>query len=257
MSRVLEGAASLVVGGGSGIGRAVVDGYVADGGVVTVLERSAERAEQLVDESGGAVGIVVGDATDPGAVARAVGAAAARTGRLDNLTTCAGVHDGRARLNELSADELVVAFDEIYRANVLTTLLPIRLAAPHLAAASGSVVVTLSESAFYPRGGGSLYASSKWALRGVVQHLAVELGPRVRVNGVAPGGTKQTHLAGLNSLGQVLEDDAERAERIRQGTILGVAARPADHVGAYVYLASPRLSAVVTGAVINSDGGYR
>jgi 2,3-dihydroxy-2,3-dihydrophenylpropionate dehydrogenase len=146
----------------------------------------------------------------------------------------------------------------MWRGNVLSVLLVVNRAYPSLRAANGSVTMTLSASAFYPEGGGVLYGSSKWALRGVVAHLAKDLGPEVRVNGVAPGGTASTTLRGLASLGQrhtAAGQAAGRSERIRAGNALGVVPEPADHAGAYVYLADPRAARVVTGMVINTDGG--
>ncbi|MEV6903308.1 SDR family NAD(P)-dependent oxidoreductase [Amycolatopsis sp. NPDC051372] len=103
--------------------------------------------------------------------------------------------------------------------------------------ARGSVTLTLSKSAFHPVGGGVLYGSSKWALRGVVQHLSVDLAPAVRVNGVAPGGTSGTRFSGLTALGgaeSTVERRAGRSERIAAGTLLKTTAAPEDHAGAFV-----------------------
>ncbi|MEV8607286.1 SDR family oxidoreductase [Amycolatopsis sp. NPDC051373] len=129
---------------------------------------------------------------------------------------------------------------------------------PALRDARGSVTLTLSKSAFHPVGGGVLYGSSKWALRGVVQHLSVDLAPAVRVNGVAPGGTSGTRFSGLTALGgaeSTVERRAGRSERIAAGTLLKTTAAPEDHAGAFVYLADPVAARVVTGVVINTDGG--
>jgi NAD(P)-dependent dehydrogenase (short-subunit alcohol dehydrogenase family) len=258
MTGWLEGVSALVTGGGSGIGRAVVDGYVAEGARVTVLDRSAELCEELREQHGDAVAVLCGDATDATVVDRAVRLAIEHAGRLDHLTTCVGLFDFYAPLTGIDVARLPDAFDEIYRVNVYSALLAVQRAQPALAASRGSVTLTLSSSAFYPDGGGVLYGSSKWALRGMVAHLARELAPDIRVNGVAPGGTVGTKLAGLRSLDQRLTADqvAGRDERIKAGTLLGVAPRPSDHVGAYVYLASPTRARTVTGAVINTDGGH-
>ena len=124
-------------------------------------------------------------------------------------------------------------------------------------AEGASVTLTLSESAFHPVGGGVLYGSSKWALRGVVAHLSRDLAPRVRVNGVAPGGTSGTRFSAPAMLGQTLSADQVpgRDDRIKAGNALGVVPSPADHAGAYVYLADPAAARVVTGVVLNTDGG--
>ena len=65
----------------------------------------------------------------------------------------------------------------------------------------GSMIFTLSNSAFYAGGGGILYVTSKHALVGMIRQLAFELAPQIRVNGVAPGATStpMKSLEGLNS----------------------------------------------------------
>jgi NAD(P)-dependent dehydrogenase (short-subunit alcohol dehydrogenase family) len=252
----LAGLSVLVTGGGSGIGRGVVDAYVAAGARVAVLERSADNAAKLTAEHGESVTVVVGDATDDAAVTEAVAAAGERAG-LDHLTCCVGVFDYYASVRELTASKLMAAADEVWRANVLSTLLAVNIAYPELRRRGGSVTLTLSESAFHPVGGGVLYGSSKWALRGVVAHLSRDLAPEVRVNAVAPGGTSGTRFGGLGSLQQRQTADAVvgRDERIRADNVLGVVPTPADHAPAYVYLADPAQARVVTGVVVNTDGG--
>lgn len=258
MSRRLDGQRILLTGGGSGIGRAVAMAYLAEGAAVTVLERSPDHARELAEVGGPDVDVLVGDATDPAQLAEAVERASG-DGRLDNLTSCVGVFDYYASLRALSAAELVSAADEIHRVNVRSTLSAIHAALPALQRARGSVTLTLSESAFHPVGGGALYGSSKWALRGVVSHLAADLAPEVRVNAVAPGGTTGTRFGGLSTLGQTQTADRVegRDERIAAGTLLGVTPRPEDHTGAYVYLADRVAARIVTAVVISTDGGRR
>ncbi|WNM35727.1 SDR family NAD(P)-dependent oxidoreductase [Streptomyces sp. Li-HN-5-11] len=257
MSGRLAGATMLVTGGGSGIGRAVVHAYLSEGAEVTVLERSPDHAAALCSETDGAVEAVVGDATDPSTVQHAVTVARRGGDGLDHLTCCVGVFDYCTSLKDLKAGDLLAAGEEIWRANVLSTLLAINLAYPALRAAHGSATLTLSGSAFYPEGGGVLYGSSKWALRGAVAHLAKDLAPEVRVNAVAPGGTGGTRLGGLRALAQAQTADRVpgRDERIQAGTALRITPQPRDHASAYVYLADPAGARVITGAIINSDGG--
>jgi 2,3-dihydroxy-2,3-dihydrophenylpropionate dehydrogenase len=254
----LQGERILLTGGGSGIGRAVALAYLEQGATVTVLERSADNAKALEAEAGPGLQVLVGDAADPEVLASAVADAEDRDG-LDNLTCCVGVFDYYASLGALTPAELESAADEVWRTNVLSTLLAVQAAASSLRRARGSVTLTLSESAFNPVGGGVLYGSSKWALRGVVSHLSSDLAPEVRVNGVAPGGTTGTRFGGLRSLAQ--EETADRVEgrdeRIAAGTLLAVTPRPEDHAGAYVYLADRLRARVTTGVVINTDGGRR
>lgn len=257
MIKGLSGASMLVCGGGSGIGRGVVDAYVAEGARITVVERSEEAAARVRREHGSAVRLVVGDATDAATLDEAINTAMNAFGGLDNLTCCVGVFDFYASMRDMSASELTDAAEESWRTNVLSALLAVNLAYPQLRQRSGSITLTLSESAFHPVGGGVLYGSAKWALRGLVSHLARDLAPEVRVNGVAPGGTTGTKFGGLRTLKQTQTAGTVdgRDARIRAGNLLSVLPTPSDHAHAYVYLADTCKSRVLTGAVINTDGG--
>lgn len=259
MTGRLSTVAAVVTGGGSGIGRAVVEAYLSEGAAVTVVERSAEQAERLLREHPAGLDVLVGDATDAGLLAEAVARAEQADLPAAQLTCCVGVHDGFASVRDLSAEALSVAAQDIWVTNVLSVLLAVNTSHAWLAARSGSVTVTVSESAFHPTGGGVLYGSSKWALRGVVAHLSADLAPAVRVNGVSPGGTTGTRFAGTPTLGRpVPADEREgRDELIAEGNVLGVVPTPADHAGAYLYLADPVAARVVTGVVLKTDGGRR
>jgi NAD(P)-dependent dehydrogenase (short-subunit alcohol dehydrogenase family) len=255
----LAGQSILVVGGGSGIGRAAVVAMHDEGAVITVLERSPEHAGALTDEQGAErLTVLLGDGTDPSQLKNAVTVARRAGGRLDHLTCCVGVFDHYADLLELDPAELTAAAEEIWRVNVLGTLHAVRAAVTELRSSRGSVTLTLSESAFHPVGGGVLYGTSKWALRGAVQHLSARLAPAVRVNAVAPGGTSGTRFAGLRSLGTAqltVADRVDRDGRIAAGTLLRTTPSPESHAGAYVFLADRAASGVITGQVLNTDGG--
>lgn len=255
----LDGKVALLVGGGSGIGRAVVDAYLEAGAQVVVLELDHDKCAELAElaELGDDVVAVQGDATSPDDNARAVAAARTRFGGLDVLATFVGVFDFYTPLLDLDDTELEPAFDEIFHTNVLGTLVSVRAAAPALRDRSGAVVLTLSTSSFYPGRGGPLYVATKFALRGLVTALAHELAPDVRVNGVAPGGTLATQLRGLRALGTAersLGDTPGRAEELAARVPLGAALDGRDHAGAYVFLASAAARGT-TGEIVRSDGG--
>ncbi|HVC66105.1 MAG TPA: SDR family NAD(P)-dependent oxidoreductase [Acidimicrobiales bacterium] len=258
MSRcLLDGSVAAVVGGATGIGRGVVDRFVEEGARVAVLDLDTSPLDDLASDRPAAVITVTGDASEPSATAALVDATVGAFGAIDTLVCCAGRFDFHAPIESLAPTELSAAFDEIFAVNVKSMVLAVRAAAGELRRQHGSVILTLSSSAFHPEGAGVLYGASKWAGRGLVAHLARELAPDVRVNGVAPGGTVRTSLSGLASLGEVrtVEDVPGRTQRLAAGNLLGQAAAPNDQAGPFVFLASPALSPFVNGAVVNSDGG--
>jgi NAD(P)-dependent dehydrogenase (short-subunit alcohol dehydrogenase family) len=252
----LDGKAALLVGGGSGIGRAALEAFLSEGARVGVLEIDSTKCEQL-SQLGPGVLPIQGDATSSADNERAVRETQEAFGALDTLVSFVGVFDYYTRLDAIPDERFDAAFDELFAANVKSCLLSTRAALEPLTAAGGSIVFTVSTSGFYPGRGGVLYVASKFAVRGIVVELAHELAPRVRVNGVAPGGTLGTELRGAVSLGlgeRRLDDDPHREERLRERTPLDVALQPHDHAGAYVFLASDRARGI-TGMIVNSDGG--
>lgn len=249
----LDGKRALVVGAGSGIGRAVLDAFIAEGAQVSALELDAAKCDRLPDD----VPFTQGDATDLAIAEAAVTATRDAYGGLDILVNCVGIFDFYRGLDALDPATMNDAFDETFRVNVLSQLTTVKAALPELREAQGSVVLTVSTSGFYPGRGGILYVASKFAVRGCVVSLAHELAPDVRVNGVAPGGTLGTELSGPASLGlndQHLGDTPNRAEDLKSRTPLHVALTGADHAGSYVFLASERARGI-TGTIVHSDGG--
>jgi NAD(P)-dependent dehydrogenase (short-subunit alcohol dehydrogenase family) len=256
MSDWLTGRRALVVGAGSGIGRAVVDAFRSEGAQVAVLERDEAKCAKLSAEIPG-LPVVVGDATTRQANEQAVATAVEAFGGLDILVNCVGVFDFYRGVGELDGDEIDDAFDEIFRVNVKSHLHSVKAALPALRESRGTVILTESTSAYYPGRGGVLYVSTKFAVRGLVTALAHELAPGVRVNGVAPGGTLNTDLRGLSSLGldqRRLNDAPGREAELAARVPLEVALSGEDHAWSYVFLASER-SRGITGGVVHPDGG--
>ena len=257
MSGWLDGRRALVVGAGSGIGRAVVDAFRAEGARAAVLERDADKCKALAGDLPD-VPVTVGDATTRAANEKAVAAAVAAFGGIDVLVSCVGIFDYYRSIEDLDADLLDTAFDEMFHPNVKSLLHSVKAALPELKSSGrGSIVLTESTSAYYAGRGGVLYLASKFAVRGLVTALAHDLAPEIRVNGVAPGGTLGTDLRGLPSLGlaeRSLGATPDRAAEMAARVPLQVALSGEDHAWSYVFLASDR-AAGITGTTVHPDGG--
>ncbi len=146
----LEGKVALLVGAGSGIGRAVLEAFLAEGARVAVLEVDPEKCARL-QEYGDRVVAVAGDATVLEDNRRAVQEAVRAFGGLDVLVNFVGVFDFYTRLEEIPEDRLEEAVAEVFRTNVLTHLLSVKAALPELRRRPGSsVILTVSTSGFYP-----------------------------------------------------------------------------------------------------------
>jgi NAD(P)-dependent dehydrogenase (short-subunit alcohol dehydrogenase family) len=253
----LDGKVALVTGGGSGIGRAVVARFVEEGARVGVLERVATRVEGLRKDFGSAAVAVRGDVTRLEDNKRAVEETVNTFGQLDIFVGNAGIFDGFLALADFAEDKLGEAFDELFAVNVKGYVMGAKAALSELQKTEGCMVFTASVAGLNSGGGGALYTASKHAVVGLIRQLAVELGPRIRVNGVAPGGTR-TDLRGLAALGQ--EERSHFAgpgweERLRTGNPLQIALQPDDLAGAYVFLASKMNAKGITGVIMTVDAG--
>lgn len=258
MTGWLAGKRALVVGAGSGIGRAVLDAFRTEGAKVAVLERDQGKCAALRGRCPD-VPVIEGDAISREANEQAVAVAVQTFGGLDTLVNCVGIFDFYRGILDVDAADLPAAFDEIFATNVLSHLQSVKAAVPALQAGTGaSIVLAESASSFYPGRGGVLYVASKFAVRGLISTLAHELAPHIRVNGVAPGGTLNTDLRGPASLrldDVRLDDTPGRAGDLAARTPLNVALSGADHAWSFVFLASDR-SRGITGETVHPDGGF-
>ncbi|WP_430333692.1 3-(cis-5,6-dihydroxycyclohexa-1,3-dien-1-yl)propanoate dehydrogenase [Rhodococcus sp. ACT016] len=263
MTGWLEGNVALITGGGSGLGRAVAERFLDEGASVVVADRDPAKLTELVEAAGDRadrVHTVEADVRSTADQHRAVSEAVSRFGKLDTLVPNAGIWDYQRSITRLDGESLSAAFDELFAINVKGYLLAVEAAWRELVKTRGSVVMTLSNSAFYPNGGGPLYTASKHACRGLVLELAYELAPKVRVNGVAAGGMR-TDLRGPESMGladRSIEASFARSTATGDNPLLPLhdaSVDPADFTAPYVLLASSANSSNITGAIIPVDGG--
>jgi NAD(P)-dependent dehydrogenase (short-subunit alcohol dehydrogenase family) len=253
----LDDQVALVTGGASGIGRGIVARFLEEGARVGVLERVADRVQQLRVDFGRAVCAVQGDVTSLADNHRAVADTVQTFGHLDIFVGNAGVFDRFVRFDELPEDKLSAAFDEQFGVNIKGCLFGAKAALPALIKTEGCMVFTASVAGFNSGGGGVLYTASKHAVVGMIRQLAAELAPTVRVNGVAPGGVR-TDLRGLVALDQGEQShfaDPGMEERMRTSNPLQHALQPSDLASAYLLLASRANARGMTGQIITVDAG--
>ncbi|MCK9986173.1 MAG: hypothetical protein AzoDbin1_02645 [Azoarcus sp.] len=246
----------LITGGASGLGRALVERFVAEGAKVALLDRSEKGVQELVSRHPGQVAGVFGDARSLADNQAAAQRCVEAFGKIDTLISNVGIWDYNTPLVDIPDGKIDQSFDEIFHINVKSGLLAVKACLPHLVASRGAVIFTISNAGFYPNGGGPLYTASKHALVGIVKELAFELAPFVRVNGVAPGGMA-TDLRGPQSLGMgdTSISSVPLGELLQSVLPIGRMPEVVEYTGAYVFFASRNDAAPATGAVLNYDGG--
>lgn len=240
----------LITGASRGIGAAVAAAFAQCGAAVAIHYGSSKAAaDALVGrlQSDGATAVALGaDLAQPLAGRTLVERAAAGFGGLDILVTNAGSPLRRIAYDRISDRE----YRTIMQINLHAVSDAIRAAIPLLREAGGGAIVNTTSVAARSGGGGGVaaYAAAKAGVEALSRSLAKELAPvGIRVNCVAPGYIETDIHAGFSS-------DDDRAKYVA-ATPLGRGGQPDECVGAYLYLATERLSSFVTGQTLAVNGG--
>jgi 3-oxoacyl-[acyl-carrier protein] reductase len=181
----LDGRRLLVTGASSGIGLGVAEALLDQGARVAMQYKSQRAAAEALCARfpGRAVAVQAELGSEAGCV-RCVADTVAAFGGLDGLVHSAGIWNDGA-IGSISAATL----EEIFRVNCFSAFYLTRQAVAHLGkgAGRGSLVFIGSTAGQRGEAGHGHYAATKGALQSLAMSLAVELGPRTRVNMVSPG----------------------------------------------------------------------
>ena len=235
----------LVTGAARRVGAEIARTLHAAGASVMLHYRaSADEARRLAAQMNAlrpeSAACAQADLADVDAAAALVAATVECFGRLDAL-----VNNASSFFATPVGEITPAAWDDLIGSNLKGPLFLSQAAAPHLAANGGAIVNITDIHAERPLKGYPLYSAAKAGLLGLTRALAIELGPRVRVNAVAPGAI-------------AWPDDgpdfpaAERAAIVAH-TLLGRTGEPADIARTVKFLVFD--APYVTGQVINVDGG--
>jgi len=246
----IKGKVALVTGGSTGIGAAVAREFGRLGAKVGVhFNSSRDAAEQVAADiraAGGEAFTVKADGLDTAQMRAAVEATVERFGRIDVLVNNAGALVRRVPV-ETTDDAF---FDEVMHLNGRSAWMATAAAVPHMRKqGGGNVIFVTSVAARHGGGPGAvLYAASKGFVSTATKGLAKELAKdNIRVNAVAPG-VITTPFHEKFSTPQQLEGFKATIPMGRLGS--------ADEcVGAFLFLASDRLSGYVTGQILEVNGG--
>jgi pteridine reductase len=239
----LAGKSALITGGARRVGAAIARRLHAAGAAVLIHYRDSEAdATSLVAELNAAraksAAKVKAELLAPIAPRALVGAALECFGRLDLL-----VNNASSFFPVALGDIEPSHWEELIGSNLRAPLFICQQAAPELRKTSGAIVNIVDIHADRPLKGYPVYSIAKAGLAALTRSLAVELGPAVRVNAVAPGAIAWPED------GQF--DPAER-ERIVATTPLARMGSPGDIAQAVHFLAC---ASYVTGEIIAVDGG--
>ena len=245
----LDGKVALVVGGGSGMGRAGAAAMAAEGASVVVSDIALDRAEAVATSIGGSAVAMHIDVTSPELVQGVVADTVERFGRLDVLYHCAAdvhfVNTQDRRLTELE-DDVWARMIDIHLTGTFHVLK--HAGRQMVKQRSGSIIVSSTVDALVGCAGLDSYTAAKGGVTALVRSFAAGVGrDGVRVNAIAPSFVSTEPQ-------RVWLDDETALATIQSLHILPVPT-PEQIAPFVVYLASDE-SAAVTGAVFPIDAGY-
>ena len=251
-----EGKRVVITGGASGIGRATVEAFVAEGAQVMMGDINAGQGREMAGDPAfdNRLAFQHTDVREAHHIRNLMEAAATHFGGIDILFNNAGAGGSRARIDEIEPED----WDHTQALLLRSVALGIRYAAPHMKIAGGGAIVNTASITSHSAGYGPIaYSVAKAGVRHLSQIAAAELAQfKIRVNSISPGFVLTDIFA--NSFA----DDPATARAI-DATIRTVApaaqpvqraGQPADIAEAVLYLSSDA-AGFVTGTDLLVDGG--
>ena len=214
-----EGRTVLVTGGGTGIGRAIAEAFIANGANVAISGRRREKLDEVLTGHPADRTLAVGaDVADDASAAAMVRAVVDRFGSLDVVVNNAAAYTNGA------FDELALEDWQAIRATNIDGFVHVaRHALPELERSGGNLVVVGSVSGLRGDWSQAAYNATKAAIMNFVQSLALDYGPRgVRLNAVAPALT-------ITDLTRAVEEDDRGSGRGDQQDCSGPARAARRH----------------------------
>lgn len=241
----LGGRIAVVIGAGSGIGRAVAKGLAANGAIVVCADLRQDAAQQAASEIGDTVKAHGVDIADTVSVAKFFRDVVAEHNHVDVVVTTPGINVRKAITAYEDAD-----FDRVVELNLKGTFRVLREAGRIMSEAGrGSIIAFSSIRSQVVEPGQGVYAATKAGIVQMVRALAAELGPKgVRVNAIAPGVVETPLTSPIKARREWYEAYAAKNVFNRWASV-------DEMVGPVVFLASDA-SSYITASVLLVDGGW-
>ncbi len=251
-----EGCGVLVTGGALGIGKGIVEAFVAAGAAVSVADLNANACEALVtsiEAAGGVVTATIGDVSNAADAERMVAESVDKLGRLDVLVNNAGIQPTDAYFTVEDTPEEV--WDRIVGVNLKGVFLMSKYAIPHIRRSGGGVIVNMaSVQGLQSMPKVPSYAASKGGILSLTRNMALDYAHEgIRVNAICPGTIDSDMVrTAARAEGGDIEANLRRYGAFHPIRRLG---RPHDIAEAVLFLASSR-AGFITGENLNVDGGF-
>jgi NAD(P)-dependent dehydrogenase (short-subunit alcohol dehydrogenase family) len=252
----LAGKIAIVTGGASGLGRGMVERFVAEGARVVIADVEPGKGEELAAALGPDAFFQRTDVSHPEQVQALVAAAVDKFGGLDVMVNNAGIS---SKMHRRFFDDDLADFHRVMAVNVLGVMAGTREAGRHMAERGGGSIINVTSIGGIQAGAGVMtYRASKAAVIQFTKCAAIEFAHyEIRVNAIAPGNipTPIVSKSAVNmDAEQLVQFEAKIRQTMREDRPLKREGTPDDVAEAALYFATDR-SRYVTGTVLPVDGG--
>jgi|SRR5688572_11748660 len=236
---------AIVTGGGSGIGLAIAEKFIANGIHTVIAGRDTDKLEKAKAQLGELCYPMTCDVSDLASIPAFVEKVFTQFGQIDILVNNAGINM-KKEFTEVTDED----FNRVITTNLSSVFAMSReVVKKMLLNGSGSIIHISSMAAQYGLPKVIAYSASKTAIDGMTRAMAVELSPKgIRVNAIAPGFIETAMTA------KALNSDPERKQKVFNRTPMGFMGKPADIGDAAAFLVSDAAK-YITGVVLPVDGG--
>jgi NAD(P)-dependent dehydrogenase (short-subunit alcohol dehydrogenase family) len=255
----LAGAAAIVTGGASNIGRAIVHALAEEGAQIAILDRDRPRSDATAEEAkargAASARVFEVDLLDRDATRAAILAASDALGGVDVLVANVG-----ANRPAFFLDTPQDSWTRLIELNLISCMTCTHAVLPGMTARGRGAIVAIASTAAFGEPRQSVYAAAKAGVVGFIRTIALEYGRYgVRANLVAPGLViPDPEAIGAGSLWQDRDEimSAEQIDYVRRGTPLRRLSSAEDIARSVAFLASERAARQLTGQLITVAGGF-
>lgn len=236
---------AIITGGGSGIGLAIAEKFVAAGIHTVIAGRDEQKLSDAKVHLGELCYPMACDVSNLASIPAFVEKVTAQFGQIDILVNNAGINM-KKDFTEVTDEE----FQSVITTNLVSVFaLSREVVKEMLKQGSGSIINISSMAAQYGLPRVIAYSASKTAIDGMTRAMAVELSPKgIRINAIAPGFIETAMTA------KALNSDPERKQKVFGRTPMGYMGQPSDIGDAALFLATDA-SKYITGVILPVDGG--
>jgi len=245
-----EGKVAIVTGAAKGIGWGIAKVFSQKGAKVVVVDWDEEAGVKTAEElrkSGGEALYIKCDVSNEEQVIAMIDKTIETYGRIDVLVNNAGIGVYKSILDATSED-----WDRCLKVNLKGVFLCSKYTVPHMQKIGKGAIVNISSVHSYATVNGvAPYAASKGGITALTRNMAIDYGPAIRVNSIAPGWVL-TPL--IQSIFDSYDDPAEQQRQVEQRQVMKRIGKPEDIGYAAAFLASDDAS-FITGTQLFVDGG--